>query len=124
MLFGVVLGTNNLKEAGEFYDKLLDTIEMVRLMADDIEIGYGPHGGSSCFWVTKPFNQKPATFGNGTQVTFQATSNEMVEEFHRLALELGGKNEGDPGYRYRPNYYGAYCRDLDGNKLHVMHEPK
>lgn len=123
MLLGVCLGTNDLHRAAAFYDRLLSTVAMVRTMEADDEVGYGPVGGQSCFWILKPFNKKPATSGNGTQVTFKAASNDAVEEFHRIALELGGLDDGAPGYRYRPLYFGAYCLDPDGNKLHVMHEP-
>ena len=40
-----------------------------------------------------------------------------------LALGAGGADEGPPGLRphYHPHYYGAYCRDLDGNKICVCH---
>ena len=123
MLLGVCLGTNDLQAAANFYDKLLSSLGMVRTMTADDEIGYGPEGGASCFWVLLPYNRKAASFGNGTQVSFGASSNSQVEEFHRLALELGGSDEGAPGYRYREFYYGAYCRDLDGNKLHIAYEP-
>ncbi|CAG22122.1 VOC family protein [Photobacterium profundum] len=123
MLLGISLGTNDLSRAGAFYDRLLGTVGMVRTMEEDDEIGYGSPGGPSCFWILKPFDQQPATRGNGTQVTFKAADNDGVEEFYRTALVLGGVDEGTPGYRYRPRYFGAYCRDLDGNKLHVMYEP-
>ena len=123
MLFGVCLGTNDLSRAAEFYDRLLSEVGMVRTMEVENEIGYGPEGGQSCFWILKPFNQQPATRGNGTQATFKASSNDVVEKFHQIALELGGTDDGAPGYRYRPHYFGAYCLDLDGNKLHIMHEP-
>lgn len=122
MLLGAMLGTNNLAQAGDFYDAVLGTINMARTMTVDGEIGYGVVGGASCFWVLTPFNQQPATVGNGVQLTFQAASNEQVDEFYRVVLAHGGSDEGAPGYRYRPHYYGAYCRDPDGNKLHVMHE--
>ncbi|MFT6915799.1 MAG: hypothetical protein ACJAWL_002109 [Motiliproteus sp.] len=121
MLLGVCLGTNNLAHAAAFYDHLLNTLGMVRTMEADDEIGYGLPGGPSCFWVIQPFDQQPATRGNGTQVTFKAVSNAAVEAFHQAALAFAGTDEGTPGYRYRPGYFGAYCRDLDGNKLHVMH---
>ncbi len=55
-------------------------------------------------------------------MTFQAENNALVEAFYQMAVESGGSCDGAPGYRYRPGYYGAYCRDPDGNKLHVMHE--
>jgi hypothetical protein len=31
-------------------------------------------------------------------------------------MELGATDEGEPGER-SPAFYGAYVRDLDGNKL-------
>jgi predicted lactoylglutathione lyase len=44
-----------------------------------------------------------------------------VDEVFAMALENGGQSEGGPGLRpqYHPDYYGAYFRDLDGNKLCV-----
>jgi len=37
-------------------------------------------------------------------------------------LDAGGYDEGAPGPRtsYAPDYYGAYIRDPDGNKLHFV----
>jgi len=121
MLLGVTLGTNNLISAGQFYDQVLAEIGMQRTMTIDGEIGYGING-ESCFWILLPFNKEPATFGNGTQITFKAQSNAQVDLFYEAVIKAGGKDEGSPGFRYREHYYGAYCRDLDGNKLHVMHE--
>lgn len=120
MLSGVCVGTNDLKAAGAFYDDVLATIGMTRLAEDEVEIGYGPPGGAASFWVLTPFNKDPATVGNGVQVMFTATSREGVHAFHKIALAEGGADEGAPGPRsYSPGYYGAYCRDRDGNKLHV-----
>ena len=36
--------------------------------------------------------------------------------FSEKAIELGATDEGEPGQRV-PTFYGAYVRDLDGNKL-------
>ena len=124
MLLGAMLGTNDLVKAGAFYDKVLGTINMARTMTVEGEIGYGAAGGESCFWVLTPFNKEPATVGNGVQISFQASSNEEVEAFYHTVLALGGSDEGAPGYRYRPHYFGAYCRDIDGNKLHVVYEDR
>ena len=43
----------------------------------------------------------------------------MVDQTYAVALEYGATCEGAPGLRphYHANYYGAYFRDLDGNKL-------
>ncbi|MBD3666808.1 MAG: VOC family protein, partial [Kangiella sp.] len=56
------------------------------------------------------------TPGKGTSVALAAKSKEHVDELHAKALELGATDEGAPGNR-TDNFYGAYCRDLDGNKL-------
>jgi hypothetical protein len=42
-----------------------------------------------------------------------------VDAFHSAALAHGGISEGAPGLRthYNPDFYAAYVRDPDGNKL-------
>jgi catechol 2,3-dioxygenase-like lactoylglutathione lyase family enzyme len=59
--------------------------------------------------------------GNGQMVALLAGSRTLVDAAHALALAQGGRCEGPPGLRphYHPHYYGAYFRDLDGNKLCV-----
>jgi predicted lactoylglutathione lyase len=52
-------------------------------------------------------------------VAFLADSRQQVDQVHALALASGGTCEGKPGLRpeYHADYYGAYFRDPDGNKL-------
>ena len=43
-----------------------------------------------------------------------------VDALHARALALGGQDEGAPGVRGEEGdqaFYGAYFRDLDGNKF-------
>jgi predicted lactoylglutathione lyase len=70
-------------------------------------------------WVGKPFDNQVASVGNGTMVAFRAASWKEVDEFHAAALANGGRSEGGPGLRahYNPDFYAAYVRDVDGNKL-------
>ena len=56
------------------------------------------------------------TVGNGSMVAFQVDKPEQVDALYKKALSLGATDEGPPGDR-GGNYYGAYFRDLDGNKL-------
>ncbi len=125
MLAAICVGTNDLTTATQFYDDVLATIEMVRLSENNIEVGYGnAETQEVTFWVLLPYDKQPATFGNGTQVMFKASSHEAVQAFHSAAITLGGQNEGLPGSRdYSEGYYGAYVRDLSGNKLHVFYLP-
>lgn len=121
MLANVCLGTNDLERAGAFYDAVLAPMGLERLSTDDREIGYGVSGGDPMLWVLKPINGEAATSGNGTQASFEASSSDAVDQFYRLAIERGAVDEGPSGPRdYYPGYYGAYCRDLDGNKLHAF----
>ena len=45
-----------------------------------------------------------------------------LDAFYAAAMELGGTDEGAPGVRpqYHRKYYGAYVRDLDGNKIQAV----
>ena len=121
MLTSVCLGTNDLSRAGAFYDEVLAPLGLKRLVTVHNEVGYGPENGSVSLWILTPYDGQSATFGNGTQVIFQAPDTAAVNRFHELTLQHGGKDEGAPGPRdYSPGYYGAYCRDPDGNKLHAF----
>jgi predicted lactoylglutathione lyase len=72
--------------------------------------------------VGRPYDQQPAGNGNGWMVAFAAPSRAAVDAAHSAAMAAGGRDEGAPGPRphFAPDYYGAYVRDLDGNKLHFV----
>jgi predicted lactoylglutathione lyase len=52
-------------------------------------------------------------------VAIAVDSTDKVDAIHARALELGGSDEGAPGLR-SDTFYGAYFRDLDGNKLNAF----
>lgn len=120
MLSGVCIGTNDLVAAGRFYDAVLATLGMSCLYLDSQERGYGGIDRKIQLFVNVPYDGKRATFGNGTQVMFYAPDADTVRAFYAVALSHGGLDDGPPGPRdFHPNYFGAYVRDLDGNKLNV-----
>ena len=55
-------------------------------------------------------------------LALDAACRAQVDAAWRVALAHGGMDEGTPGLRaqYHPDYYGAYFRDPDGNKLCVV----
>ncbi|MBS9476833.1 VOC family protein [Ancylobacter radicis] len=128
MFSHIILGARDLALLTGFYDKVLAPLGLTRL--DEPSDG-GPAGsmwvmpGSYFpqFFVQLPFNGLPATWGNGTQVSFAAPSPAAVDAAWQAAMEAGGVDEGKPGLRpnYGADYYGAYFRDPEGNKLCVVH---
>ena len=120
MIGYVTLGTNDLARATQFYDQLLKEIGASRFMETDGFIAWVISPDKPALSVTKPFDGKPATVGNGVMVALAMRSPEQVDSFHRKALELGAKDEGAPGPRGQ-GFYAGYFRDLDGNKLNAFH---
>ena len=117
MIGFVMVGTNNLDKAINFYDTLLNTIELERVITNEKYAGYASKNKTDEveFYVTNPVNQEKANFGNGTQISFLVKSKDLVNNFYNTGLKLGGKDEGAPGIR-SGDYY-CYVRDLDGNKI-------
>lgn len=110
------VGSNNLEAAKVFYDGLMASIGMKPI--HDHKSGGRLYSakGMGLFGVLGPYDGNPACVGNGSMGGFKFDTHEEVDAFHAKALELGAKNEGDPGPRV-PGTYFAYFRDLDGNKL-------
>ena len=117
MIGFVMIGTNDLQKAVEFYDVLLETINLKRVVTNEKYVGYSSKKKPEDieFYVTNPVNKEKATYGNGTQISFVVESKETVDKFYNLGIKLGGKDEGTPGIR-SGDYY-CYVRDLDGNKI-------
>mgnify|MGYP003313881647 FL=1 len=117
MIGFVMVGTNNLDKAIKFYDVLLKTIELQRVVTNEKYAGFASKEKPAEveFYVTNPVNNKKANFGNGTQISFLVHSKDLVNNFYNTGIKLGGKDEGAPGIR-SGDYY-CYLRDLDGNKI-------
>ena len=119
MIGYVTLGTNDLARAARFYDALLGEIGAKRFMEDDKFIAWSVSPTSPGLALTKPFDGKPATVGNGVMVALIVDSKDKVDRLYRKALELGGTDEGPAGPR-GDGFYAGYFRDPDGNKLNVF----
>jgi catechol 2,3-dioxygenase-like lactoylglutathione lyase family enzyme len=120
----LTLGTNHLARAARFYDAALAPLGLIRRATEDTEVGYGfPTDRRTRLWITLPFDNQPATVGNGTMPALVAPSQDAVRAFYKAALAHGGTDEGGPGLRpYGTAFFAAYVRDPDGNKLSAVHE--
>lgn len=128
MFSHIQLGARDLPRMIVFYDAVLAPLGLVR-MADTADGGPAGAGSQHAdrawpqFYVQMPFNGLPATRANGNQISFAGGSPEQVDQAWSIAIQMGGADEGPPGLRpqYGEDYYGAYCRDPEGNKLCFVH---
>ena len=120
MIGYVTLGTNDIDRAAEFYDALLQEIGAGRFMETDKFIAWAVAPDTPALSVTKPFDGKAASVGNGVMVALAVDSQDKVDALYQKAIDLGGTDEGAPGPRGDGGFYAAYFRDLDGNKLNVF----
>jgi catechol 2,3-dioxygenase-like lactoylglutathione lyase family enzyme len=124
MIGYVTLGSDDMPRARAYYDELLGTIGAKRIMEFGDELGgftlWGTGFDKPGIAVTNPYNRQPAVAGNGNMTAIALDSRAKVDALHAKAVELGGTCEGPPGLRGDEGpqaFYGAYFRDLDGNKL-------
>ncbi|WP_159717644.1 VOC family protein [Geminicoccus flavidas] len=120
MIHHVSVGSNDIARAKRFYDAVLPIVGLLPMKATDTGLDYG--SGQFQFSVETPVDGKPASVGNGSHIAFAAEDRAMVDRFHAAALAHGGTSDGEPGLRpeYDANYYGAFVRDPDGNKIEAV----
>lgn len=119
MIGYVTLGTNDIKKAAAFYDAIAQELGQGRMMESDTFIAWGQMGGGAGVGLTKPYDGKEATVGNGVMVAFECKDPAHVDRVYAKALALGAKDEGKAGPR-GDSFYAGYFRDPDGNKLNVF----
>lgn len=126
----VCLGTNDMERSCRFYDAVMATLGHSRCDTS-AEAGWDDWAGwglyedegrkQDALWVCRPFDRREASVGNGTMIALQAKSWDQVDAFFAAALAHGGVSAGEPGLReYSADFYAAYVRDPDGNKLAVV----
>jgi catechol 2,3-dioxygenase-like lactoylglutathione lyase family enzyme len=124
MISHTSLGVGDFARAFRFHAAVMDALGHVLRFRDDTRpwAGWqGAGGGRPLFLICRPYDGGAATPGNGAMVALLAPSRAAVDAAHAAALAHGGACEGAPGLRphYHSDYYGAYFRDPDGNKIGV-----
>jgi len=130
MFSHIFTGVRDFDAAFGFYAAIADELGLVLRFkqADQGWAGWQmPQGGRPLFVIGRPHDGAPHNPGNGQMVAFLAADRATVRRVHQRALALGGRDEGGPGLRphYHPDYFGAYFRDTEGNKVCVAcHSPE
>jgi len=121
MIGYVTLGVSDLARAKAFYTDLLADMGAQVLIDMDRIAMIGKDMANPMLAVCIPYDEGEPHPGNGNMVAINPGSKEACDTLYQKALSLGGSCEGEPGQRIPDMFYGAYVRDLDGNKLCFFH---
>ncbi len=125
MISHVTIGTNDLDSAVEFYQPIFQILRLTRMppeRATPFAVWHSQNNIRPLIAITLPQDGKPHTPGNGQMLALQSPSRPLVDQVYQTAIASGATDEGLPGLRphYHNDYYGAYFRDLDGNKICIV----
>lgn len=125
MFSHVIVGVSNFDRALAFYRALMPVLGIEERFCDPARPWAGWQSQSSSrplFVIGRPYDKQAHEVGNGQMVAFLAESREVVSSAYKVALAHGATSEGAPGPRpeYHANYFGAYFRDTEGNKVCVV----
>lgn len=118
MIDHVSIGVSELQRSKSFYEQVLATIGLSKLVEREGTVGFGKRYPE--FWIN--LRDGVAPVGNGAHICLRAPDTVAVDAFHDTALELGATSKGAPGARpeYNDRYYAAFIRDLDGNRIEAV----
>ena len=121
MIGYVTIGVRDMAKAKKFYLDLLGDLGAKELLDLGRIAFIGKDMKSPMLAVCETANGDEANCGNGNMVAIPAGSKEAVDVFYNRAVELGAASDGEPGQRIPNQFYGAYVRDPDGNKMAFFH---
>ena len=120
MIDHISIPVRDLAQSAAFYESVLSTIGIAKLVEKPGTVGFGKKYPE--LWL----NHRPETHrqevSDGFHVCLRARTTDQVNAFHTIATGLGAESDGDPGLRpeYSNNYYAAFIRDRDGNRIEVV----
>jgi catechol 2,3-dioxygenase-like lactoylglutathione lyase family enzyme len=117
----ISIAVRDLKKGEVFYTALLVAVGMTKLREwPDAAIGFGKKYPE--FWINKRTAMDRVADDSGVHICLRAPDTASVDAFHAAALKAGGSSDGPPGLRakYHTNYYAAFIRDPDGNRIEAV----
>ena len=126
MLGYVTVGANDLSSSERFYTAVLGPLGYDKKVGKNgiaFELPARPDraGGIGAVYVTKPYDGREATVGNGSMFAFCAQTHELVRTIHAAGVKAAGADEGAPDFRaeYSAHFYVGYLRDPVGHKIAI-----
>lgn len=119
MIDHVSIAVSDLSRSARFYQPVLAAIGLSKLVERERTTGFGKRYPE--FWINLRGDMAPNDCG-GAHVCLRAPNAAAVDAFHAAALEHGAVSDGRPGRRpeYSENYYAAFIRDPDGNRIEAV----
>ncbi len=120
MIDHISIPVRDLAQSTAFYESVLSKIGFAKLVEKPGTVGFGKKYPE--FWLNHRPEMHGRGIGDGFHVCLRARTTGQVQEFHRVATTLGAQSDGEPGRRpeYSDNYYTAFVRDRDGNRIEVV----
>jgi catechol 2,3-dioxygenase-like lactoylglutathione lyase family enzyme len=120
MIDHVSIGVRDFDRAVRFYENVLATLGVSKLVVRADTVGFGKKYPD--FWINRRGNLATPRPDDGLHICLRARSEDEVQAFHAAALAAGGSSDGVPGLRpeYTPNYYAAFVRDPEGNRIEAL----
>ncbi|MCB1743972.1 MAG: VOC family protein [Gammaproteobacteria bacterium] len=124
MIDHISIPVSNLRISAAFYDRVLEPLGLKRLTETDRTVGYGKRYPE--FWLNLRERLATVDDDTGLHVALRAPDPQAVIEFHARAVADGGRSDGEPGPRKAAvtDYFGAFIRDPDGNKIEALTFPR
>jgi catechol 2,3-dioxygenase-like lactoylglutathione lyase family enzyme len=124
MIDHVSIAVSDLQGSAAFYEQVLEPLGLRRLVERERTVGFGKSYPE--FWLNLRPTMPAVGDDTGSHVCLRATSKEAVTIFYERAIRLGGRGDGEPRDRQAAMtvYFGAFIRDLDGNKIEALTIPR
>ena len=124
MIDHVSVAITNLEASASFYDRVLEALGLKRMVERENTIGFGKKYPE--FWLNLRPDLIIVRDDTGSHICLRAATKEAVTAFYNTALALGGRGDGKPCKRQAAmtTYFGAFIRDLDGNKIEAVYFPR
>jgi catechol 2,3-dioxygenase-like lactoylglutathione lyase family enzyme len=124
MIDHISISVSDLTASAALYERMLAPLGLFRLVARAGTVGFGKRYPE--FWLNHRAGLAPASADTGRHICLRAPDEAAVRAFFAAAIAGGGIGDGDPGPRQgaMTSYFGAFIRDLDGNKIEAATFPR